>query len=131
MGSNVNPYITGGAGFTLENASRPGQPFQVGDAWVLTVMGPPGLVVQGGWPVQMAWSSRIGMTNTQGVYQAAGNMQVAGTFSVDFSVAGGQAAPVANQYVVAPASSAPNASTLRQPRAHFSVIGVWEVRGER
>lgn len=123
MGSNVNPYITGGAGFTLENASRPGQPFQVGDAWVLTVMGPPGLVVQGGWPVQMVWSSQIGMTNAQGIYQAAGNMQVAGTFSVGFSVAGGAAFPVANQYVVAPASSAPNAQPSANPAPTSVVLG--------
>lgn len=106
MGSAINnPYIGGGAGFTLENTSKPGQQaFTVGDGWRLTVLGPPNLVVQGGWPVSQTqqYNPAVGVTNAQGVFIATGVMSAAGTFQVQFSVAGGDAQPVVNWYTVSP-----------------------------
>ena len=115
-----NPYIAGGAGFTLVNTSRPGQAtFQVGDGFALTVMGPPGLVVSGGWPVSTTWNQAIGLTNAQGVWTATGTMRQAGTFQVQFSVAGGDAQPVVNWFTVMAlaAGSAPAAAPAPLPLA--------------
>ena len=95
----TNSYITGGAGFQLQNTSRPGQPFKVGDCFLLIVMGPPNLPVMGGWPVSNSWASR-GNTDANGYYVASGQIQASGAFSVDYSVGGGQASPVANSYPV-------------------------------
>ena len=104
MGSQANPYIAGGAGFTLTNTSRPGQAFQVGDSWLLVVMGPPNLIIQGGWPIG-PYSSSLGMTNAQGIFTATGVMKTPGQFQVNMSVAGGDAQPIANFYTVTPVSA--------------------------
>jgi hypothetical protein len=101
MGSQAaNPYFGGGAGYTLVNTSRPGQPFKVGDNWLFTVMGPPNLVVQTSWPIG-PYNPNGGMTNAQGIFIATGTMQTAGQFQVDTSVAGGQAGPL-QVYTVSP-----------------------------
>jgi hypothetical protein len=94
-----NLYVAGGAGFQLSNTSRPGQPFQVGDCFMLIVMGPPNLPVTGSWPVSSSFGAR-GNTDANGYYIASGQVQSPGQFGVDFSVGGGQAAPQVNSYPV-------------------------------
>jgi hypothetical protein len=88
----------GGQSITLQNLSRPGQPFQVGDQYQVSITSSPGLPIKGSWPVAPALSvpnvpsdylnQNLGNTDSSGNWSMTGTVTTPGTFHFNFSVGG-------------------------------------------
>ena len=94
---------------TINNTSRPGQTFQVGDSWSLNIVGQPGEVVTGsasqnGAPVS---TSSMGQTASNGQLILTGTFGAGdiGSWQESYSVGNSTSAPVVFTVAAAPAST--------------------------
>jgi hypothetical protein len=107
----------------LQNTSRPGQAFQVGDSWLITITGTPNSPVtdtatQNG--VSLG-TTPYGSTDSNGNFSLTGSMAsgVVGSWMEQWSV-GGVPGPVLNFTVSAAPMAAPAPSSQTQPAAGTS-----------
>jgi hypothetical protein len=99
---------------SIQNTSRPGQPLQVGDSWLVTVMGPPNSPVSntasiGNW----SGSAPYGSTDENGNFTLTGQATAStvGTWTETWSVGGINAPAITFTVSPAPAPSPTPAPT--------------------
>lgn len=105
--------------FSLVNATRGGGNFQVGDAWTLTVSGPPGqpVTISGNQNGQPTGTSQLGSTDGNGNFQTSGVMSSGqtGNWTETYSVGGQIVGTIGFQVLQSPGPTPTQSTTPPDP----------------